>query len=479
MSWEARMSSGLPRTLHQYLRAVRARELSPEEYLDDTRRLIERDDPQVRAFLHLRLDVAQSDAHAADPSSPLAGALIAVKDNIMMAGERCTCGSRILEHYVAPYSATVVSSLLAAGAVIHGKTNCDEFAMGSSTENSAFFPTHNPVDPTRVPGGSSGGSTAAVAAGFALGAIGSDTGGSVRQPAAFCGVVGFKPTYGLISRYGLVAFGSSLDCIGPMTRSVRDAAIMMNVMAVHDPKDATSVRRPHVDFEAALQPTLAGKRVGIIHELKGLDVQPEIAAAMKMAREEAVKSGASIVDVSVPHILSALPAYYIIAPAECSANLGRFDGVRYGLHVDGRDMTETYSRTRDAGFGAEVKRRILIGAFVLSAGYYDAYYKKATDVRQLITDELDAALQTADVLLTPTTPTTAFRLGAVTDPLEMYKADVFTIPANLAGVPAISFPSGKDAVGLPIGLQLMGPRWGDAELLSCANVLFTALGGES
>jgi aspartyl-tRNA(Asn)/glutamyl-tRNA(Gln) amidotransferase subunit A len=301
----------------------------------------------------------------------------------------------------------------------------------------------------------------------------------VRQPAAFCGVVGFKPTYGLVSRYGLVAFGSSLDCIGPIARSVRDAAIMMNVMAAHDPKDATSVERPHVDFEASLQPTLAGKRVGIIRELQGLDVQPEIAAAMEMAREATVKSGASLVDVSLPHILSALPAYYIIAPAECSANLGRFDGVRYGLHVDGRDMTETYSRTRNAGFGTEVKRRILIGAFVLSAGYYDAYYKKASSVRQLIADELDAALQSADVLLTPTTPTTAFRIGAVTDPLEMYKADVFTIPANLAGVPAVSFPAGKDAAGLPIGLQLMGARWSDAELLSSANVLFTALGGES
>jgi len=473
------MPSGLPRTLNQYRLAIRAHELSAEEYLAETRRRIEQGDPQVRAFVHLRLDAAQSEAQAADPDSPLAGAPIAIKDNIMMAGERCTCGSRILEHYVAPYSATVVHSLIARGAVVVGKTNLDEFAMGSSTENSAFFPTHNPADLTRVPGGSSGGSNAAVAAGFALGAIGSDTGGSVRQPAAFCGVVGFKPTYGLVSRYGLVAFGSSLDCIGPITRSVRDAAIMMNVMAAHDPKDATSVKRPHVDFEAALQPSLAGKRVGFIRELQGLDVQPEIAAAMEMAREAAVKSGASLVDVSLPHILSALPAYYIIAPAECSANLGRFDGVRYGLHEGGRDMAETYSRTRNAGFGTEVKRRILIGAFVLSAGYYDAYYKKASSVRQLITDELDAALQSADVLLTPTTPTTAFRIGAVTDPLEMYKADVFTIPANLAGVPAVSFPAGKDPAGLPIGLQLMGPRWSDAELLSSANVLFTALGGES
>jgi aspartyl-tRNA(Asn)/glutamyl-tRNA(Gln) amidotransferase subunit A len=473
------MSSTLPRTLNQYRTAVRTSVLSAEEYLEETRRIIEQDDPQVRAFLHVRLDAAASEARAAEVSSPLAGAPIAVKDNIMMRGERCTCGSRMLESYVAPYSATAVHALRAAGAAVPGKTNLDEFAMGSSTENSAFFATHNPADLSRVPGGSSGGSTAAVAAGFALGAIGSDTGGSVRQPAAFCGVVGLKPTYGLVSRYGLVAFGSSLDCIGPITRSVRDAAIMLDILAGHDSRDATSLNAPATNYEAALQSSLAGKRVGVIRELQGFDVQPEIAAALQRALRAAEQSGASIVEVSVPHILSALPAYYIIAPAECSANLGRFDGVRYGLHEDGRDMTETYSRTRNAGFGPEVKRRILIGAFVLSAGYYDAYYKKATDVRQLITDELDQALQSADVLLSPTTPTTAFKLGAVTDPLEMYKADIFTIPANLAGLPAISFPAGSDDAGLPIGLQLMGRRLGDAELLSVANVLFTSLGGES
>ena len=473
------MSSTLPRTLNQYRTAVRTSVLSAEEYLEETRRIIEQDDPQVRAFLHVRLDAAASEARAAEVSSPLAGAPIAVKDNIMMRGERCTCGSRMLESYVAPYSATAVHALRAAGGAVPGKTNLDEFAMGSSTENSAFFATHNPADLSRVPGGSSGGSTAAVAAGFALGAIGSDTGGSVRQPAAFCGVVGLKPTYGLVSRYGLVAFGSSLDCIGPITRSVRDAAIMLDILAGHDPRDATSLNAPATNYEAALQSSLAGKRVGVIRELQGFDVQPEIAAALQRALRAAEQSGASIVEVSVPHILSALPAYYIIAPAECSANLGRFDGVRYGLHEDGRDMTETYSRTRNAGFGPEVKRRILIGAFVLSAGYYDAYYKKATDVRQLITDELDQALQSADVLLSPTTPTTAFKLGAVTDPLEMYKADIFTIPANLAGIPAISFPAGNDDAGLPIGLQLMGRRLGDAELLSVANVLFTSLGGES
>lgn len=473
------MSSDLPSTLLQYREAVHGHRLSPGEFLAETEHRIDARDPEIRAFLHRRSEAARAEAQTVNLASPLAGAPIAVKDNIMMTGERCTCGSRILEHYIAPYTATALQALLAAGAVVPGKTNLDEFAMGSSTENSAFFPTHNPSDVTRVPGGSSGGSTASVAAGFTLAAIGSDTGGSVRQPASFCGVVGFKPTYGMVSRYGLVAFGSSLDCIGPITNSVHDTAIMMDIMAAHDPRDATSIVRPQGGFETSLQPTLAGKRIGIIRELREFAVQPEIAAAVDAVRAAASASGASIVDVSVPHILSALPAYYIIAPAECSANLGRFDGVRYGLHVDGRDMADTYSKTRNAGFGTEVKRRILIGAFVLSAGYYDAYYRKATDVRQLIADELDAALQSADVLLTPTTPTTAFRIGAVTDPLEMYKADVFTIPADLAGLPAISIPAGNDAAGLPIGVQLMGPRLGDADLLSCANVLFTAMGGKS
>ncbi|MHB8072078.1 MAG: Asp-tRNA(Asn)/Glu-tRNA(Gln) amidotransferase subunit GatA [Candidatus Cryosericum sp.] len=469
----------MPSTLLRYREAVRSHRLSPAEFLAETERRIDAHDSEIKAFLHRRSDAARSEAQTADPASPLGGAPIAVKDNIMMAGERCTCGSRILGDYVAPYTATALQALLAAGAVVPGKTNLDEFAMGSSTENSAFFATHNPVDVTRVPGGSSGGSTASVAAGFTLAAIGSDTGGSVRQPAAFCGVVGFKPTYGMVSRYGLVAFGSSLDCIGPITKSVHDTAIMMNILAAHDPRDATSLARPSVDFEGSLQPTLAGKRIGVIRELQEFGVQSEIAASMDAARTAAVQSGATIVEVSVPHILSALPAYYIIAPAECSANLGRFDGVRYGLHVDGRDMSETYSRTRNTGFGTEVKRRILIGAFVLSAGYYDAYYRKATEVRQIIADELDVALQSADALLSPTTPTTAFKLGTITDPLEMYKADVFTIPADLAGLPAISIPAGKDTAGLPIGVQLMGPRMGDADLLSVANVLFTALGGES
>jgi len=473
------MSSSMPSTLLQYREAVRGHRLSPSEFLTETERRIDARDHEIKAFLHRRTEAARSEAQTVDLASALAGAPIAVKDNIMMAGERCTCGSRILEHYVAPYTATALRALLAAGAIVPGKTNLDEFAMGSSTENSAFFPTHNPADTDRVPGGSSGGSTASVAAGFTLAAIGSDTGGSVRQPAAFCGVVGFKPTYGMVSRYGLVAFGSSLDCIGPITNSVHDAAIMMDILAVHDPRDATSIARQPAGFEASLQPTLTGKRIGIIRELQEFAVQPEIAASIDATRAAAVESGASIVEVSVPHILSALDSYYIIAPAECSANLGRFDGVRYGLHVDGRDMADTYSKTRNAGFGTEVKRRILIGAFVLSAGYYDAYYHKATDVRQIITDELDAALQSADVLLTPTTPTTAFRIGAVTDPLEMYKADVFTIPADLAGLPAISIPAGKDAAGLPIGVQLMGPRLGDADLLSSADVLFTAMGGAS
>lgn len=473
------MSSAAPRTVDEYRQGVRSRTFSSGEFLEETAGRIQRGDESIHAYLHLRLDAARAEAAHAEPALALAGAPVAVKDNIMMAGERCTCASRILADYVAPYSATAVEKLLSAGAIVPGKTNLDEFAMGSSTENSAFFPTRNPRDPSRVPGGSSGGSTAAVAAGFALAAIGSDTGGSVRQPAAFCGVVGFKPTYGLVSRYGLVAFASSLDCIGPVTRSVKDTAIMMNILAGHDARDATSIDRPPLDFEAALEPDLAGKRIGLIRELGGLSVQPDIEAALEDARRLAEQRGATVVEVSVPHILAALPAYYIIAPAECSANLGRYDGVRYGLRVEGRDMTETYSRTRNAGFGPEVKRRILIGTFVLSAGYYDAYYRKATEVRQLISDEMDAAFAGVDALLTPTTPTTAFKLGAVTDPLEMYKADVFTIPANLAGLPAISIPAGTDSQGLPIGLQLMGARFGDAGLLSVANVLFEGLGGQA
>ena len=473
------MSSAAPRTIDEYRRGVRSGMFSAAEFLEETANHIQGEDESIHAFLHLRLDAARAEARRSEPVLALAGAPVAVKDNIMMAGERCTCASRILADYVAPYSATAVDKLLSAGAIVPGKTNLDEFAMGSSTENSAFFATHNPRDLSRVPGGSSGGSTAAVAAGFALAAIGSDTGGSVRQPAAFCGVVGFKPSYGLVSRYGLVAFASSLDCIGPVTRSVKDTAIMMNILAGHDARDATSVDEPSVDFEAALQPDLAGKRVGLIRELADLSVQPDIEAALEEARRVAEQRGATIVEVSVPHILAALPAYYVIAPAECSANLGRYDGVRYGLRVEGRDMTETYSRTRNAGFGAEVKRRILIGTFVLSAGYYDAYYRKATEVRQLISDEMDAAFSEADALLTPTTPTTAFKLGAITDPLEMYKADVFTIPANLAGIPAISIPAGTDSQGLPIGLQLMGPRFGDADLVSTAGVLFEALGGQA
>lgn len=473
------MNSDLPSTLAQYRDAVKAGHLSPEEFLTEQLQVIEAHDPEIRAFLHRRPEKARAEAAAVRRESPLAGAPIAVKDNIMMAGERCTCGSRILQDYTAPYTATALQALLNVGAVVTGKTNLDEFAMGSSTENSAFFPTHNPHDLARVPGGSSGGATAAVAAGFALAAIGSDTGGSVRQPAAFCGVVGLKPTYGLVSRYGLVAFASSFDCIGPITRSVRDAAIMLDAIARHDPLDATSVTGPPARYEQSLLSTLEGKRIGIIRELERFDVQPAIASALERARTTLEHLGASVVDVSVPHIESALPAYYIIAPAECSANLGRFDGVRYGLRVNGHEMTETYSRTRNTGFGFEVKRRILIGAFALSTGYYEAYYQKATLVRQMITDELDAALASVDALLTPTTPTTAFPIGAVTDPLEMYKADVFTIPANLAGLPAISIPAGTDASGLPVGLQFMGKRLDDASVLSVANLVFTAMGGAS
>jgi aspartyl-tRNA(Asn)/glutamyl-tRNA(Gln) amidotransferase subunit A len=467
----------LPATIATFRDAVRSHTLSPEEFLIDVERRVRERDSTIGAFLSTRFPAARSEVGRTDSATLLAGAPVAIKDILMMAGERCTCGSRILQDFVAPYTATSVLNLQKAGGVVVGKTNLDEFAMGSSTENSAFFPTHNPVDLSRVPGGSSGGSAAAVAAGFALAALGTDTGGSVRQPAALCGIVGFKPTYGAVSRYGLVAFASSLDHVCPFTTSVRDAAIMMNAIAGHDPLDATSVARAPADFEAALAPTLKGKRIGVVREIAGVDVQREIGSAFDSAVHQAELAGALVTEVSIPHLLDALSAYYIIAPAECSANLGRFDGVRYGLRVEGKSLTETYSRTRDAGFGPEVKRRILIGAYVLSAGYYDAFYRKATEVRQLLTDEFNAAFQAVDVLLTPTTPSTAFKLGAVTDPLEMYKADVFTIPANLTGMPGISFPAGTDAQGLPIGLQITGPQWSDADVLSTANVLSLALGG--
>jgi aspartyl-tRNA(Asn)/glutamyl-tRNA(Gln) amidotransferase subunit A len=400
---------------------------------------------------------------------PLRGIPIAVKDILCTAGIPTTCGSRILEDFIPPYDATVVARLKAAGAVILGKTNTDEFAMGSSTENSAFFPTHNPWDLERVPGGSSGGSAAAVAAGECLGALGTDTGGSVRQPAALCGIVGLKPTYGRVSRYGLIAFASSLDQVGVLTRDVTDAAILLNVIAGHDPLDSTSLDAPVPDATAALTGDIRGMRVGVPREYFIPGMQPEVEAAVRAALEKLADLGAEIVEVSLPHTDYALPVYYLIAPAEASANLARYDGVRYGLRIVGNSLEDTYKQTRGQGFGPEVKRRIMLGTYALSAGYYDAYYLKAQKVRTLIKGDFDRAFQQVDVIVTPTSPTTAFRIGEKTDdPIQMYLSDIFTLSVNLAGICGINVPCGFDAQGLPIGLQIMGPALGETTILRVA-----------
>ncbi len=413
---------------------------------------------------------SRSPVVGATSRSPVQGIPLAVKDVLCTAGVPTTCGSRILEDFVPPYDATAVARLRAAGMVLLGKTNTDEFAMGSSTENSAFFPTCNPWDLSRVPGGSSGGSAAAVAAGECLGALGTDTGGSVRQPAAFCGVVGLKPTYGRVSRYGLVAFASSLDQVGVLAKDVTDAAILLGVIAGHDPLDSTSADVPVPDYTAALTGDIRGMRVGVPGEYFIPGMQAEVEAAVRAAVEKLAELGAEIEEVSLPHTEYALPVYYLIAPAEASANLARYDGVRYGLRVEAGDLEETYRATRGAGFGPEVKRRIMLGTYALSAGYYDAYYLKAQKVRTLIKQDFDRAFERVDVLVAPTTPTTAFRLGEkVDDPLQMYLSDIFTLSVNLAGICAISLPCGFDAQGLPIGMQVMGPAFGEEAILRVAH----------
>ncbi|HEC36451.1 MAG TPA: Asp-tRNA(Asn)/Glu-tRNA(Gln) amidotransferase subunit GatA, partial [Anaerolineae bacterium] len=401
---------------------------------------------------------------------PLQGIPLAVKDVLCTAGVPTTCGSRILEDFVPPYDATAVARLKAARAVLLGKTNTDEFAMGSSTENSAFFPTRNPWDLSRVPGGSSGGSAAAVAAGECLGALGTDTGGSVRQPAAFCGVVGLKPTYGRVSRYGLVAFASSLDQVGVLAKDVTDTAILLGVIAGHDPLDSTSVDASVPDYTAALTGDIRGVRIGVPREYFIPGMQPEVEAAVRAALDQLADLGAEVIEVSLPHTDYALPAYYLIAPAEASANLARYDGVRYGLRVEQPTLEATYEATRGQGFGPEVKRRIMLGTYALSAGYYDAYYLKAQKVRTLIKQDFDRAFERVDVIVAPTTPTTAFRLGEkVDDPIQMYLSDVFTLAANLAGICGVSLPCGFDGEGLPIGMQVMGPAFGEETILRVAH----------
>jgi aspartyl-tRNA(Asn)/glutamyl-tRNA(Gln) amidotransferase subunit A len=465
-------------TIQQAQQKLRSGETSSAELTEALIRRINALDGQVRAYLCPTFDLARRQARAADQqraagqNGPLLGIPLAIKDVICVRDAPTTCGSRMLENFVPPYDAVVIQKLKAAGAVFLGKTNTDEFAMGSSTENSAFFPTHNPWDLTRVPGGSSGGSAAAVAAGMCLGALGSDTGGSVRQPAALCGVVGLKPSYGRVSRNGLVAFASSLDQVGILAQTVADAATLLGVIAGHDPQDSTSIQAPVPDYRGALQDgaDLHGVRVGVPKEYFIPGMQAEVEQAMQTAIDKLAELGAELRQVSLPHTDYALPVYYLIAPAEASANLARYDGVRYGYRASADGFAEVYRQSRGQGFGPEVKRRIMLGTYALSAGYFDAYYVKAQKVRTLIKNDFDVAFEQVDVIAAPTTPTTAFKIGAkVNDPLEMYLADVFTLSMNLAGVCGLSLPCGFDQQGLPIGLQLMGPSLGEQAALRVAH----------
>jgi aspartyl-tRNA(Asn)/glutamyl-tRNA(Gln) amidotransferase subunit A len=476
------MPTGL--TIHELAERFHRCELTPSEVTRAYLARIEALDPQVKAYLTITADQALRQAADADARfragaarGPLDGVPIALKDVLCTRGIRTTCGSKILEGFVPPYDATAVARLADAGAVLLGKLNMDEFAMGSSTENSGFFPTRNPWDLTRVPGGSSGGSAAAVAADLAAAALGTDTGGSIRQPAAFCGDVGLKPTYGRVSRYGLVAFASSLDQIGPLAKDVEDAAIMLQTIAGHDPMDSTSVDIPVPDYRAGLGQGVERLRVGIPAEyfIEGLD--PEVEAAVRAAIQVLETLGARSEPVSLPHTEYGLAAYYLIAPAEASSNLARYDGVKYGLRVPrARDLIEMYSRTRAAGFGAEVKRRIMLGAYALSAGYYDAYYGKAQRVRTLVRRDFQQAFERVDVIAAPTTPGVAFKFGEKEDPLQMYLNDVFTIPVNLSGLPGVSLPAGFTMAGLPIGLQLIGRAFDEATLLRVAHAYERATG---
>jgi len=459
-------------------RRLAAGELSAEEIAQALLERVRAVDPQVRAFLSVdEADVlrqaGESDARRLKGAAlgPLDGVPVGMKDVIAVKGQRLSCASRMLENFVSPYDATVTARLRSAGAVVFGRLNMDEFAMGSSTENSAFAETANPWDLARAPGGSSGGSAAAVAAGMVPFSLGSDTGGSIRQPAAFCGIVGLKPTYGRVSRYGLVAFASSLDQIGPMARSVEDAALLLQAIAGHDLRDSTSFDAEVPDYLAALRGEPRSVRIGVPREYFGPGLDPEVRAAVDAAIDFYRHAGCKIVDVHLPHTELAIPVYYIIATAEASSNLARYDGVRYGHRsAAATDMIDLHFKSRGEGFGEEVKRRIILGTYVLSSGYYDAYYLRAQKVRSLIREDFLRAFDAVDVILTPTTPTPAFRRGEKkSDPLSMYLADIFTISTNLAGLPALSLPCATSATGLPIGFQLIGKPFGEADLLSVAH----------
>jgi aspartyl-tRNA(Asn)/glutamyl-tRNA(Gln) amidotransferase subunit A len=440
--------------------------------------------PEINAYLSVAAESAQSTAHAVDaaakrgdPLGPLAGVPLGIKDVIAVEGMTATAGSRILEGYTPPYTATAVRRLKAAGAVLLGKLNCDEFAMGSSNENSAYGVVRNPLALDRVPGGSSGGSAAALAAGMAAGTLGTDTGGSIRQPASFCGVVGVLPTYGRVSRYGLIAFASSLDRIGPLANSVEDAATLLQVIAGHDPLDATSSELPVPDYATESRRPVEGLRVGVPAEYFAAGLHPEVRHAVEQAIDALRAQGARIQPVSLPHTRYAVPTYYVLATAEASSNLERFDGVRYGFRAPGAATLSTmYRETRERGFGAEVKRRILLGTYVLSAGYYDAYYRKAQKVRRLLTEDFLKAFAEVDVLVTPTAPTPAFRIGEKTDdPVSMYLADIYTVTASLAGICGVSVPCGVSSEGLPIGAQILGPHFGESTVFRSARAVEQSL----
>jgi len=475
-------------TIDQIRDHLASRKATAVDVLEAHQERIRQRDKEVRAYLALCPERALAQARkvdrqvaAGEPLGPLAGVPMAVKDVILTRGIRTTCASRILENYLAPYDATAVERLEAAGAVIVGKTNCDEFAMGSSTENSGFFTTHNPVDLTRVPGGSSGGSAAAVAANLAAASLGSDTGGSIRQPAALCGIVGMMGTYGRVSRFGLVAFASSLDHIGPFGRSVRDVALVLETIAGRDPKDSTSAAVPVEGYQDALRRNARGVRVGVPTEyFKGLN--PEIGDNLQKGIDLLAKEGCAVVPISLPHTDYAIACYYIICTAEASSNLARYDGVRYGFRSsEYADLRDMYQKTRDRGFGPEVKRRILLGTYVLSSGYYDAYYLKAQRVRTLIARDFVEAFDDVDVIVTPTSPIPAFKLGErVDDPLQMYLADIYTVTASLAGIPGISVPCGKTKgePRLPVGMQIFAKHFDEARLLQVAHAFEKAGGFE-
>lgn len=451
-------------------RAFSAEELT-EAHLEHVRRI----EPEVQAFITVTDGVAREQAREADrriargKSGPMTGIPVALKDILVTIDAPTTAASQMLKGFRSPYDATVVARLREQGAVFIGKSNTDEFAMGSSTENSAFFTTRNPWDLNRVPGGSSGGSAAAVAAFEAMLSLGSDTGGSIRQPAGFCGVVGLKPTYGRVSRYGLMAFASSLDQIGPFARTVKDAAIMLEAISGVDPHDSTSVDLPIPNYANLLKDDIRGMKIGVAREYQIEGVDPEVQQAFDRAVQELARMGADIVEVSLPHTKYALATYYIIAPAEASANLARFDGVKYGLSLDGDTLLDSYLETRGKGFGSEVKRRIMLGTYALSSGYYDAYYVKAQKVRTLLKRDFDQAFEQVDVIVTPTSPTVAFGIGErMTDPIQMYLSDIFTIPANMAGIPAVAVPCGF-AHGMPVSMQFMGRAFDEQTILSVAH----------